>query len=431
MTDSRARPIVARVVRIDGTLDPEAFDAAIRAMMEYHEPLRSRWIWVGNAPQTQVLEPSNGTESVVAGIEADSSALSLIGPQFVNHVLASINTGSGCSVANGLIKTSSDHWHWIFGVHHLAADAWSLKSYGQTFSLAYDGASDCSIDQRVTSSIEYAITQRVWFETAEAQKRFEWWLNKLGNLAPQVSPLSVASTECNESRFAVRQEISRSRDIRDGIFVIARKRRCPISAVFLGALALVTARRTGISQVSILSNVSGRTLRGSSEATGAFYNTIVLVLELAGASTAGSLVDIATKALCDALENQEVPMSVVNLALLRRNVNFISALPLSLNVIEPPLSDFILPGCLVREIEVSTFAVPTQGRRGPHPIANVTMEPGLSLIVTLMSEELVISAEYITGLFAARDVGDFLDEYASTIEWVVEGIIGESCQRNV
>ena len=401
------------------------FISSMRRTAEMHEPLRSRWIWLEDVPRTEVLDAQSSPECFLTLPDA-ASEVGLAGPALARRVTESVSSGSGQPVKNGIIVEKNGIWHWIFAAHHLAADAWSLKAYGQTFSRAYADPAGAPPETAVTSSIPYAEAQRRWFDTPQAQDQFEWWIRRLAEIPPQPAPLGTSPAAPQPAAKGYRQEISCGATMRDGVFRVMRSERCPIIAIFFGALAVLYARRTGLSKISVLTNVAGRTLPGANFATGAFYNTVVLTLDVGPIASAPSLLHAATSSLIEIIDHQEVPMSVVNLFLTRQGgVNALAELPVSLDVVEHPLAEFAVAGCRMTEVELSTFSAPDRTGATRREVGRSALNRGLSVMASVFSDDLVLGVEYIDDGDAAAAVQRFLVDFATTVEWLVGEILGD------
>ena len=167
-------PTVSRVVRIQGDLDFGRFERAAAAVVAAHEPLRSSWTWDQGVPlacvwsadrleaPTELITINKASDSIGQIAAAASPAkYAAANPPLMRHALFRLDPKDHC---------------WVFGVHHMAADAISLKLYAETFRDAYSGPAAASIP---SSAIDYARIQRAWLGSTEAQAELEWWLPRL------------------------------------------------------------------------------------------------------------------------------------------------------------------------------------------------------------------------------------------------------------
>ena len=172
---NRRASLIARIVRIDGPLDPTKFLSAGHSLVAAHDPLRSVYEWQSGVPVCRVV--ALGTVPRVWRFENEISE-----EHQQRTVLyaacdpAQFDASKTPQMRSCLLPLSEGGYLWSIGVNHLAADAISMLMYADTFRQAYEGA---HIPTSLTNSIEYARIQRDWLTSTEAQDHFEWWLKAL------------------------------------------------------------------------------------------------------------------------------------------------------------------------------------------------------------------------------------------------------------
>ena len=126
-------PTISRVATIRGSFDVPAFERAANATIKQHEPLRSTWEWRSGEPVCSILPFDPALPSVsVLDCDAESLGAASAGPMGM--------TGSGLPhMRHWLVRVCDNEHLWVFGAHHMAADAVSLKLYAETFCQAYAG----------------------------------------------------------------------------------------------------------------------------------------------------------------------------------------------------------------------------------------------------------------------------------------------------
>ncbi len=422
---SGASSFIARVVRVDGRLDLIAFKEALKAIVFYHEPLRTIWNYVDKIPAATVSDSRDLEKHFTLIVRSATAAdLEAAGNLLLRDVLHTISPQDGISMAHGLLRINEAEWYWISCFHHLAADAWSIRLYGQTFTRAYSSSSSILTEEPCTSSIGYAKRQRVWFKTSEAQESFDWWCNKIVQFQPRRVPLSLANPK-KLHRAPMRTMLSLGA-IRFELQECSTRLRCPLLAILIAALARVLAHRSVEGEEVVLSNFPGRTLPGATNAAGAFYNTLPLQFLVSRNADLTDVIDDVTKVICEASERQEVPMAVVNYAcVLEGKVDLTELIPVRLNLTEHPLIAFVLPECLVREVDAQTFDVPRTPRaRTSLQMIEADTVPTISLSATLLASDVSLTCDFDSAHYDQDDVDRFLDELASNLHGIIQEVVG-------
>lgn len=409
-------PTITRLVRITGPLDVTAFNFAALSTIADHEPLRSTWAWNDCEPVSQVVDLQSLSSPVIQATPSQAGDAQAT-RTFVSGVLGSFSSDTPPQMRHGLMAMGDHDYLWVFGVHHMAADAMSLKRYAETFSAAYAAAPGST---QPTGSIDYAQNQRKWLTSTEAQAQYDWWLQTLAQIGPQT--LAVRAATSPSPHGIERQELRLPKGVRSEIVQYARRHRVPPAAVLLAAFARTIRSRLPASEVSILTNVPGRSLPGSSVATGAFYNSVPLRLEAREGKPEREVVTVA-EALFKALDHQEVPISLLSLGAARRGaMPLADRLPVSFNVVEHPVTAFILPGCRLHEVDARTLDAPQLGYSAPAPVQSAVF-PSRALmnwLVCLLPAAVVISAEYSPNHSDPADVKAILGEFEAELVALVE-----------
>lgn len=397
-------PTVSRIATIQGPLDIAAFKWAADMTLRQHEPLRSTWTWSSGEPVASLL-PFDPEIAAVTMLNRDASSL------------AAASAGPIGMIASGpphmrhwLVPIGPDEHLWVFGAHHMASDAVSLKLYGETFRRAYAGL---PIDDGPTTSAIYARAQRDWLRTPAAQAEFEWWQRRLDGIPAQAIP-AEASTD--PDIVAVERQELRIQIDADFVIGAARAARVPVAALFLAAYARTTAVRTGSLSTHVFTNLPGRSLRGASSATGAFYNSVPVTLS--GDDDLHTAVVETADALLEALDHQEVPVALLSLGAVERGgIALAERFPVSFNVVDHPLASFRLPGCRLLEFDGTGLGRPGWGLSDPTPLGNgaPTARAAMDWLVSVLPTSILVTLEYTPNFIDRADVMKLLTDYGKAI----------------
>lgn len=398
-------PTISRIAKICGALDLPAFERAANATIKQHEALRSTWEWRFGEPVCNIL-PFDPALPSVSVLDCDPEGLGIAsaGPMGM--------AGSDPPHMQHWLVQFGDQEHlWVFGAHHMAADAVSLKLYAETFRQAYTGL---PIENGgPTASIAYAGAQREWLRSRAAQDEFDWWQRRLGEIETQRLPVAAASAASTVA--AERQELRICTDART-VIDAARYARVPVATLFLTAYAKTVAARQGAASTYVFTNLAGRSLRGASSATGAFYNSVPI--RLSGQANLKAAIAETANSLFEALDHQEVPVALLSLGAVERGgLPLADRFPVSFNVVDHPLASFSLPGCQLMETDGSTLTRPRWGHSAPTPLGNGTSSTRATMdwLVTVMPTSIVITLEYTPQFVDPDDVRSLLLDYRTVL----------------
>lgn len=413
-TLTRQAPTISRIAHISGPLDINAFQRAARAVVSSHEALRSIYCWKPAEPISEVIDPEDVPDSCHY-LENDDITCA-------NAALARAYDPSNFAAASiphirhSIVRISQGSYLWAFAANHIAADAVSLVQYGDTFSRHYAGEEDI---RSLTTSIDYALSQRQWFSTDEAQSQLEWWLNRLERMTPFLSPIADCDTGgTGKLRLELRITV---RGGRAGIMRRAREWHVPPAALFFAAFSRMIASRNLSRSVLFLTNVPGGGLAGAAAAAGAFYNT--LPMEIPAETKSPELAAInAAEALMDVLDHREIPASLINLAAAKLGLIPVAAkIPMTLNITDHPLNRWALPGCQLYDADIGKPGIPL-ARGGSSILEAKSHDPigKMDWLITMLPAAVVIAVEFDRAKYKDADVQAMLAEYHLTLAEFIE-----------
>ncbi|MEO3788491.1 amino acid adenylation domain-containing protein, partial [Actinocorallia sp. B10E7] len=125
---------VSMAFRLRGPLDVDRLGAALDALVERHETLRTTFVNVDGTPRLRVRPAIPGTMAVLdvdGGAEAEALAR--------EWLLRPFDLAEGPLVRFGLLRHADDHFTLLFVVHHIVADGWSMSLLCRELGVLYGG----------------------------------------------------------------------------------------------------------------------------------------------------------------------------------------------------------------------------------------------------------------------------------------------------
>ncbi|GHJ47878.1 hypothetical protein Cs7R123_52200 [Catellatospora sp. TT07R-123] len=297
-----ASPIVAVANRISGPLDVPAFTAAVAAVCDRHDALRTTFALGADGP-TQVIAPPGGTGTELADLsgapDGQARAQELVG-QLTGALL---DLDGGRLVRSVLIRLADDDHVWCLAVHHLLADGESAMVIAREVAALYRGA---ALPDPPIGYADFA----AWQLSEAAGGDLAYWVE-------QLSGVPVLELPCDFPRPPVKSTRADQVDLRldpvhaDAVDRLARAQRATPYMVLLTALLVVLARRSGQDDLCVGTPVSGRLLVETEDAVGLFGNMIALRADLSGAPTFAQLLARVRAVTIAGLGRQSVPFGQV------------------------------------------------------------------------------------------------------------------------
>ncbi|RYZ05624.1 MAG: amino acid adenylation domain-containing protein [Myxococcales bacterium] len=285
-------------LRLEGDLNVGALEAGLSEIVARHESLRTRYI------QTEGGEPA---QVVAAAEPIRLSALPVDPPRLREHLEANLehrfDLRQGPIFIVSLLQLAHDRHLLLFNVHHIAADAWSLRaiflSELQVAYAAFARGERPSLPPLNIQYREYAAQQRA----AEAPARLDYWRQTLAGyedtLELPTEHARAAKTCTRSGRFVHRY----SGDFARSLERLSRQHGCTIFMALLAALGVTLSRYTNKDDLCIGTTTSNRTETELEPLIGFFINILPLRLRIDEESSVGDLLKAVRNQVLAAFEH--------------------------------------------------------------------------------------------------------------------------------
>jgi amino acid adenylation domain-containing protein len=295
--------------RLDGPVEPDLLERALRRVAERHEVLRCR-IGVRAGEPYPVVDPPSTIRLERHDVSRRPDPLRS-GEQVVRQFLA-----RPCDLAAGpvlravIVALGPRRWLFHVNVHHIAFDGVSRPIFERELSAAYRHLAGTPAPPPTPPRASYfthAARQRQALDGPEPRAQIDYWRDRLAG-APRLLELPAdrprppdPTTAGAQYDFAVPAEVTAR------LLAVAEANRCTPFAVTLAAYQHLLGRYGDTSDVVVGIPSAGRTEADMETAIGFFTNTLPLRTDLSGTPSLAGLARQVRDATLDALDNQEVP----------------------------------------------------------------------------------------------------------------------------
>lgn len=392
-------PVVLSVV---GELNPEILAQCLTEIVRRHEALRTTFTEVDASP-IQVIRPPEPVNLTVY----DLRSLPEDRAQQIREEEACrpINLETGPLLRGALLQLKDDVNEIVLTVHHICFDGWSTAVLLEELKVLYaDFSAGCEpqLPDLPLQYADYAIWQNQIFQEETLENHLGYWREQLKDEpAPLLLPADYPRPEKQTYR-GRRVSLRLSRDLVSALQQLSRRENASLFMTMFAAFNVLLYRYTG--QMDIVTGVpiANRTRPEIKSLIGFFVNTIPLRVNLSGSPTFLNLLARVRQAALGAFAHQEVPLEklVEHLNPVRRpgyNLYF-QVLFVMQNGAEEVVE---LPGLRI------TFAGEAH---------TLTAKFDLTVSVEFQEDDLIITAEYNTGLFDAATIERLLAHYRTLLE---------------
>ncbi|MFG2909706.1 non-ribosomal peptide synthase/polyketide synthase [Kitasatospora sp. NPDC048286] len=289
------------VLRLRGPLDRAALGAALDALVERHEALRTGYA-ERDGRARQVVRPPYPVELPCEDVPpAELDAL-------LERIAATpFDLEAGPVLRARLARTAADEYVLALAVHHIATDGWSMGVLGRDLGELYAAALAGRVPRLPELPLRYtdfAAWQRT--RTAAAEADLDHWRRALDGLEPLELPTdrprpAVRTREGALVTFALPAELTAR--LRDR----GREADGTLYTVLLAACQVLLARWSGQRDIAVGTVTSGREQGELHDVVGMFVNTLVLRGDIRPERSFRELLTAVQATVLDALAHQEVP----------------------------------------------------------------------------------------------------------------------------
>ena len=304
--DGTSAYTTSNVYALDGPLDVDALQAAVDALVERHESLRTSFVMDGGA----LVQRIHAAVAVVVAVH-DRRASGDEGARQLARAEAArpfdLATGPLLRVAVAHLGTDR-HWL-VVTLHHIATDRWSqgvlIRELSAFYAAARDGRPAGLADLPVQYA-DYAIWQREWLGGAVLVAQVGYWREALDGLPPLDLPVDrprprIASYRGERVHFEVPREVATA--LRD----LARAEGATLFMMLLAGYEVLLHRQGGQEHFGIGVPIAGRARPELEGLIGFFVNTLVMRADVSGDPPFRDLLQRVKARALDAYAHQDVP----------------------------------------------------------------------------------------------------------------------------
>ncbi|WP_343691143.1 amino acid adenylation domain-containing protein [Chitinophaga sp.] len=303
---------ISTVMEVPAELDPIVFEAAINAVVERHEILRTTFREDGQGHVRQFVQASSKAlfrlqvRDLSKEPAADRKASALIAED--SKQLYDLSTGPLFRVI--LFRLSPLKQLLYFNMHHIISDGWSMNVLERDVMHYYDAfinKKHATLPPLEIQYKDYAYWQQEQLLSAQYTLHREFWISRLSGELPlfelPIQSPRPAKLSHNGYSFTLKIDIADIAALKD----ICRQQQATPFMGLLAVLNVLMYRYTGQEDLVIGTSTAGREQSFLQQQIGFYINTLPLRFKFAGHDTFRQLLGTVRNDVLAYLQHQDYP----------------------------------------------------------------------------------------------------------------------------
>jgi amino acid adenylation domain-containing protein len=393
--------------RVSGKLDRALLERSFDQLIRRHESLRTTFIERDGEP-FQVVNPPWSMRIVehdLRGLPADQreAAAGRIARD-ANRTPYALERGP--LVRAALLHMADDSAIFMFGLHHIISDGWSMGTFQRELSELYNAevaGREAALPPLTLQCADVAVWQNQQMRSPTMEPHIEYWLRKLADPLPTLELPTDRPQPAYPTQNGAFQFHPLPQPLVEAIGRLSRQEGATPFMTFLAAFKIMLARYTGQDDLVIGTVIANRTHAALEPLVAFLANTLVLRTSLHGNPSFREALARVRETASEAYQHQDLLFALLVEKLNpMRDMNRNPLFDVTFGYHNVPPQQFTLDGATA------------QAWRVPNEVSSMPLT--MDLIMT--PEGLHAQIEYSTDLFDAATIERMFHHYVTLLEGV-------------
>ncbi|MFC6016164.1 amino acid adenylation domain-containing protein [Plantactinospora solaniradicis] len=296
-------------LRISGPLDLVALRAALDAIVERHEVLRTRLVGDAEGRAYQVIDPFTGSGLVVTDLSGTGNPLGTARDWVAADAVEPFDLATGPLLRARLLRLIPEDHVLSLCSHHIVADEWSVGLLRHELTALYQAFHDgqpSPLPPLAVQYVDFAVWQRQWLTGEVAERQLAYWRNRLAG-APVLEIPTDRPRPPVRSSAGARVEFTVPAEVTVGLRALARDSGATTFMVLFSVYTVLLGQYSGQDDIVVGTPIANRNRAEIEDLIGFFVNALVLRTDLSGDPSFTELVGRVRREALAAYAHQDVP----------------------------------------------------------------------------------------------------------------------------
>ncbi|MGI0485823.1 amino acid adenylation domain-containing protein [Pantanalinema rosaneae CENA516] len=400
---------IAISLRITGSLQVNALEQSLKAILQRHEVLRTT-LHVVNGELTQVINSIDHWKLAIVDLQTLSNDQQALEVQRLATAQACqpFNLATDLLLRATLLTLNATEHILLLILHHVAADAWSIGVFFRELSALYAAFSTGQPSPLAALPIQYAdfaVWQRQTLQGDLLAEDLAYWQQKLHQATDLLLLPSDRPRPALQSFTGRTQSFLLPKPLTEALKDLSHRAEATLFMTLLAALQTLLFRYTDQDDILVGTPIANRQQPEIEPLIGCFINTLVLRTDLSGNPSFQTLLQQVRTTVLEALAHQTVPFE-----------KLVDELQLARNLTYAPLFQVML--VLQNAFSIENIELP--GLQVEHErIDNYTAQFDLTFHLVEADTGLIGKLEYNTDLFDESTIDRLIGHFQTLLTSIV------------
>lgn len=285
------------VMKVNGPLDVERFEAVMKQLVQRHEALRTTFETKDGEPVQRIHEDAKLPFTYKEADSKDSDRM-------IEEFIRPFSLQEAPLFRSELVRIAEETHLLLFDMHHIISDGISVSVLINEMTKLYE---DETLEELQIQYKDYAVWQQAFKETKSYLNQEEYWLNRFSGDLP------VLDLPADRTRAAVqtfdgdRLDFNLEPTLTKALQKVAKETGTTLYMVLLASYSLFLSKLSGQEDLIVGSPIAGRSHPDLEKMIGMFVNTLAVRLSPKGEKTFMDYLQDVKQTALEAFENQDYP----------------------------------------------------------------------------------------------------------------------------
>jgi hypothetical protein len=297
-----------------GRVNVAGLNAAFNRVIARHESLRTRFITVLGEPKQKVENHKKDFEVRYIDLRGRESAKFYCRQLAEEDIERRFDLSQGPLLRSQLIQTEEDRYVFLFNMHHIISDGWSVEVLVNEIISSYEGyitGDAVELPELKIQYKDYSSWQRKQLSGEKLKRDREYWLSQFKEGVPVLElPLDYPRPS-NKSYRGDSIKLNLSKELTANVFETCKKANVSNFMFLLSCIKVLFHLYTGKRNIMISSMVSGRNQEYFENQIGFYLNTLCFNMEIHPSDTFYQLLKRVKICVVSAFNHQDYPFDLL------------------------------------------------------------------------------------------------------------------------